>query len=624
MTQPAPEFPDADILSLDVDLAEVTAEMPALVRVDEARGREQAAVSGFADDPTEMEAAGNANRAPSALEESKRALLRQAAEVVRAGVTADEMLRALFNDIREPMGVDAYFNFMVNDAGDALALAACGGVSESEARAYERIEFGQALSGNVALKRAALVVADVQSSSDRRVQVAKELGIRAVACHPLIASDRLLGTLSFASRTRDAFGADDLTFFAAMARMVALSHERSRLARELAAVDAELDAMRRGASVGADSVQCAPAAMSSHASPNTTEVLSFAVRSDGTAVETRASTAKEAVGAHNAAGVDEQSAATAGVQSAGGADLTGDAHLASGARVTGDAHLASGARVTGDARLAPGVHVKGDAHLAPSVRVTGDAHLASGVRVTGDAHLAPGAPVTGDAHLAGGAHLVRDADLAGETSLGATRDAGHAATSADESANAMSADTQDAMAPETSSEASAELFYAEPMGAEVILFSRYVASPGAQPVDSIPLGLIEAAPVTALEVSPLVLPDASEGPAPHEVVEPERVESEITVELCALDPNAAAVAAQEEPALDLSSHEIAALDLRPVETIEVSAHDKSAPAAPAPPAPDDDEAPTVEVKALAIQELEAERAPLDDGEDITFTYVPPT
>lgn len=663
MTQPAPEFPDADILSLDVDLAEVTAEMPALVPPDEARSRAQAAVSGFADDPTEMEAAGDASRAREALEESQRALLRQAAEVVRAGVAADEMLRALFGDIREPMGVDAYFNFLVNDAGDALALATCSGVSESEARSLERIEFGQALSGNVALKRAALVVADVQSSSDRRVQIVKQLGIRAVACHPLLASDRLLGTLSFASRTRDAFGPEDVTFFSAIARIVALSHERSRLARELAVVDGELNAMGRGAGTGADSAQLRPAATSSLASSNTTGVLSFAVRDDGTAVETRSSTAKEATAKDDAA-VDVQDAATVEAQAAGGVQAAGDTNFAA-----------------------------------------------------------------------------------------AARDAGSAAACADAGANALRADAPDAMASEASQSASAEPLYVEPAGAEVILFSRYVAASGAAAVDSIPLGLIEAAPVSALEVSPLALPESSAGDAvpaetpsaadtpiaqaadqsaelsshadvdssrggvealettpdsetiapaaavhvsevpattspavtmadatvgtvteaeghssPDPLVQPPvveeasrdevlalalaagdaptlevlalaltvddpppqegaalpRVESEITVELCALDANAIRAATEEGPALDLSSHEIAALDLRPVETIEVVSGDESTSAAAESPVADDDQAPTVEVKALAIQELEAERAPVDDGEDITFTYVPPT
>jgi GAF domain-containing protein len=262
-TQPAAEFSDADVLSLDVDLAEVTAEMPAL-RLDqmrEGRGSERVAPAAAADDES-------VSRAPPSLGDRYLGLLRQAAQVLRADVSADEMLRALFHDIREPVGVDAYFSFMVNEAGDALALSSCVGVTDDQARAFARVEFGHAVCGNVALKRAPVVIRGIQESNDRRVQIVKNLGIRAVACHPLLAGDRLLGTLSFASRTRDEFGVEELGFFGAVARAVALSYERSRLARELAAVEGELDALGASAE-GASIAQFETA-------PEVAEVVSLA------------------------------------------------------------------------------------------------------------------------------------------------------------------------------------------------------------------------------------------------------------------------------------------------------------------------------------------------------------
>lgn len=238
MTQPAPEFADADVLSLEVDLAEVTAEAPALRLAEVREGAMPAPAFGA----------------------TCLALLRQAAQVLRADVAADEMLRALFNDIREPLGVDAYFRFMVNEAGDALALASCAGVSDGEARSFERVELGQAVCGNVALKRAPVVMSGIQASSDGRVQIVKNLGIRAVACNPLLAGERLFGTLSFASRTRDQFGAEEVAFFGAIARAVALSQERTRLACELAGVERELESIGRAADAAAvaTSVPLAP------------------------------------------------------------------------------------------------------------------------------------------------------------------------------------------------------------------------------------------------------------------------------------------------------------------------------------------------------------------------------
>ncbi|HXG81285.1 MAG TPA: GAF domain-containing protein, partial [Sphingomicrobium sp.] len=53
----------------------------------------------------------------------------------------------------------------------------------------------------------------------------------AYACEPLIVGDRLLGTLSFASRSRKSFDPDDLSFFRTIARHVALARDRARRAQ---------------------------------------------------------------------------------------------------------------------------------------------------------------------------------------------------------------------------------------------------------------------------------------------------------------------------------------------------------------------------------------------------------
>ena len=56
-------------------------------------------------------------------------------------------------------------------------------------------------------------------------------GINAYACEPLIVGDRLLGTLSFASRSRRQFDLDDLSFFRAIAKHVAPARDRARRAK---------------------------------------------------------------------------------------------------------------------------------------------------------------------------------------------------------------------------------------------------------------------------------------------------------------------------------------------------------------------------------------------------------
>jgi GAF domain-containing protein len=125
------------------------------------------------------------------------------------------------------------FDFMVNDAGDALRLESCTGIPDETARSISRLEFGQAVCGTVALHRQPVVATFIQQSDDPKVQLVKSFGIRAYACNPLLAEERLLGTLSFASRTREQFDADELEFLRTITHYVTVAYERLRLVKEL-------------------------------------------------------------------------------------------------------------------------------------------------------------------------------------------------------------------------------------------------------------------------------------------------------------------------------------------------------------------------------------------------------
>ena len=56
----------------------------------------------------------------------------------------------------------------------------------------------------------------------------RSAGINAYACEPLMVGDRLLGTISFASRERKRFEIEDLLFFRSIAKHVALARDRAR------------------------------------------------------------------------------------------------------------------------------------------------------------------------------------------------------------------------------------------------------------------------------------------------------------------------------------------------------------------------------------------------------------
>ncbi|WP_010582834.1 PAS domain S-box protein [Schlesneria paludicola] len=168
-------------------------------------------------------------------------LLWEAASLLLTTEDPDVMLHGLFDKLRPHFGLDTYFNFMVNETGDALRLESCVGISEESARAIQRLEFGQAICGNVAAQRQPITATLIQDSDDPRVQLVKGFGVRVYTCNPLIAGDQLLGTLSFASRTRDEFETDELEFLRTICRYVTVAYERMRLIKELREADRKKD-----------------------------------------------------------------------------------------------------------------------------------------------------------------------------------------------------------------------------------------------------------------------------------------------------------------------------------------------------------------------------------------------
>jgi PAS domain S-box-containing protein len=88
-------------------------------------------------------------------------LLWEAAATLLTADDPDAMLRGLVAKIGPQLGVDVYFNYLVDDGGDRLQLASYHGIPGEAARTITRLEFGQAICGTVALRRQPLVAAHI-------------------------------------------------------------------------------------------------------------------------------------------------------------------------------------------------------------------------------------------------------------------------------------------------------------------------------------------------------------------------------------------------------------------------------------------------------------------------------
>jgi putative methionine-R-sulfoxide reductase with GAF domain len=165
----------------------------------------------------------------SRLQQRRGELLADLAARLLAGQDIDrEVMPALFRGLAEERIVDATLGYIVTDMEAGMKLGFMEGFDPAMIQRCLTLDFGQAVCGTVAVTRRAMHVTDIQKTLDPMADLVRSAGINAYACEPLIVGDRLLGTLSFASRARRSFDPEDLSFFRAIAKQVALARDRAR------------------------------------------------------------------------------------------------------------------------------------------------------------------------------------------------------------------------------------------------------------------------------------------------------------------------------------------------------------------------------------------------------------
>ena len=126
-----------------------------------------------------------------------------------------------------------FFNFLVDEGSSRLRLNACAGIPAEEAGKIEWLDYGVAVCGCAAQESCRIVAENIPETQDPRTELIKSYGVTAYACHPLITHGRLLGTLSFGTRSRTIFTDDELAVMKAVADQVAIALERKRGEEEL-------------------------------------------------------------------------------------------------------------------------------------------------------------------------------------------------------------------------------------------------------------------------------------------------------------------------------------------------------------------------------------------------------
>ncbi|OGU13138.1 MAG: hypothetical protein A2076_07645 [Geobacteraceae bacterium GWC2_53_11] len=183
-------------------------------------------------------------------EQAEAALRESAARINLLAATASELLSSnspqevvdsLCQKVMTFLDCDVFFNFLADDNERRLHLNACAGIAEADRQRLEWLEYGTAVCGCVARDACRIVIEDVAANPDPRTELVKSYGIQAYACHPLIVQERVLGTLSFGTRTRTSFSSDDLALMKAVADQVAIAMERMQQGQALKKSHDELE-----------------------------------------------------------------------------------------------------------------------------------------------------------------------------------------------------------------------------------------------------------------------------------------------------------------------------------------------------------------------------------------------
>ena len=153
----------------------------------------------------------------------------------------DSMLPGVFYKLAPHLSLDAYLNFVVREQGGGVGrLESWAGITDEEAEDIRQSGVAR-LDGDVRDERQATLASHVQQSDNDQWTLAKRLGFRSFNSNPLIVDGALIGTLAFASRSKDEFAVGELELMRTICYYVTAAYARVSLIRRLRDTDRRKD-----------------------------------------------------------------------------------------------------------------------------------------------------------------------------------------------------------------------------------------------------------------------------------------------------------------------------------------------------------------------------------------------
>ena len=160
-------------------------------------------------------------------------LLSKTASLLLVSNDPEVVVNEICLEVMAHLDCHVFFNFLLDEETDRLRLNTYSGIPEEEAEKIQWLDYGVAVCGCVARDKTPLIASNIFDSPDMRTELVKSYGIQAYACHPILSQGRLMGTLSFGTRSRGFFSSEDINLMKTITDQVATAMERTRLIKAL-------------------------------------------------------------------------------------------------------------------------------------------------------------------------------------------------------------------------------------------------------------------------------------------------------------------------------------------------------------------------------------------------------
>lgn len=155
-------------------------------------------------------------------------LLYETSQCILSSAAPRQDIEQLCIKVMNFLDCQVFFNYLLENEEPMMQLNACSGVTDTQRTQLEHLPVGSAVCGCVAKTGTRIVANNIQFENCTGTEFFKEIGIRAYACHPLMADGKPIGTLGFGTRSKDNFDDEELALMKTVADSIAVAMKRKQ------------------------------------------------------------------------------------------------------------------------------------------------------------------------------------------------------------------------------------------------------------------------------------------------------------------------------------------------------------------------------------------------------------